>query len=171
MGLVALAVCAQANAAGVDVAVTAPRQVGTTDRASVGIAVDATTNTMWLTAGGGYTLTCPDTTALEAQRALQFLRWPAGFRVVVTVPEVVPAEYRIAGWQQWQAPSTHTCTFKYVGRAKDGLLNIFGSGINISFGGDEASEGDSLTFAMVKNPPPPPPGGGIPCISCTCTPP
>ena len=160
-----------ANAANVHASLAVPHQVGTTERAQVGMSVDAQTALFLLTAGGGYTLTCPDTTPLTAQRALQFARLKPAYQVSVFVPEVIPAEYLISGWYSWATPSTHYCTFSYTGRAKDGWVNLVGIGMNVTLGGDEAVDGDSLVFPMVKAAPPPPPGGGLPCPSCTCTPP
>jgi hypothetical protein len=172
MVLILIASITHADAAIVRVSLSEPRQVGTTGRAQVGISVDAQTALFTLTAGGGYTLTCPDTTPLTAQRALQFMRLKPGYEVSVFVPEVIPTEYVISGYSSWGSPSTHHCTFSYTGRAKDGWVNISGLGVNVTLGGEEASEGNSIVFPMVKQaPPPPPPGGGIPCISCTCTPP
>lgn len=173
MVLILVASLAPANAAIVRVSLSAPHQVGTTGRASVGISVDAQAALFALTAGGGYTLTCPDTTPLTAQRALQFLKAKPGYQVSVFVPEVIPTEYTISGWDAWTTPSTHFCTFSYTGRAKDGWVNLTGIGINVTLGGEEAIDSNSKVFQMVKQapPPPPPPGGGVPCISCTCTPP
>jgi hypothetical protein len=169
---------APANAAIVNVSLAAPRQVGTSERAQVGISVDAQAALLMLTAGGGYTLTCPDTTPLTAQRSLQFMKLKSGYQVSVFVPEVIPTEYIISGWYSWERPSTHHCTFSYTGRAKDGWVSLSGIGMNVSLGGEEAIDGDSVVFPMVKQAPPPPPpppplppGGGIPCLSCTCTPP
>ena len=101
------------------------------------------------------------------------MKLKSGYQVSVFVPEVIPTEYVISGYYAWERPSTHRCTFNYTGRAKDGWVSLTGIGMNVSLGGEEAIEGDSVVFPMVKPAPPqpPPPGGGVPCISCTCTPP
>jgi len=169
MVLVLVTWLAPVEAANVGVRVVDPHQVGSGERVEVGMIVDGTTNLLTMTVGGGYTLTCPDTTPLTAQRALQFSRWLAGFTVSVFVPETIPYEYPISGWYSWDRPSTHYCTFSYVGRAKDAWVNLQGIGINITLGGDEVSDGNSRVFSMVKLAPPPPKGGG--CEPwCTCTP-
>ncbi len=160
----------QANAASVGVRLSAPHQVSSGERVEVGMIVDGRTDALTMTVGGGYTLTCPDTTPLTAQRALQFTRWPAGFQVSVFVPETIPAGYPISGWYGWNAPSTHYCTFSYVGRAKDAWVNLSGMGINITLGGEDATYGNSVVFPMVKLPPPPPRSGGGCDPFCTCTP-
>jgi hypothetical protein len=162
--------CAPANAANVGVRLSSPHQVNSSERVEVGMIVDARTNTLTMTAGGGYTLTCPDTTPLTAQRALQFTRWPAGFVVSVFVPETIPATYAISGWYSWNRPSTHYCTFSYVGRAKDAWVNLSGFGVNITLGGEDVTAGDSVVFPMVKPAPPTPPGGGGCQPVCSCIP-
>src|SRR4030095_10054619 len=138
MVLILVASLAPANAAIVSVALAEPRQVGTAERARVGISVSAKAASFSLTAGGGYTLNCPDTVPLTAQRALQFLRLKPGYEVTVLVPEVIPTEYTISGWYSWITPSTHYCTFNYTGRAKDGWVNLTGIGMNVTLGGEEA---------------------------------
>jgi hypothetical protein len=101
-------------------------------------------------------LTCPDTAPLTAQRAMQFIRLAPGYKVAVFVPETIPAEYVISGWYSWARPSTHYCTFSYTGRAKDGWVGLNGIGVNVTLGGDEVSDGNSVVFPMQKLPPPPP---------------
>jgi hypothetical protein len=168
MVLMLLVSLAPANAANVKVSLSSPRQVGTTERAKVGMSVKGTAALFLLTAGGGYTLTCPDTTPLTAQRALQFQRWVPGYTVDVFVPEVIPAEYLISGWYSWARPSTHYCTFSYTGRAKDGWVGLSGIGVNVTLGGDEVIDSNSVVFPMVKLPPPPPAGACEPwCNTCT----
>ena len=159
---------APANAANVKVSLYSPQQVSTSERVRVGMSVNAEAGTFALTAGGGYTLTCPDTTPLTAQRALQFYRLAPGYTVSVFVPEVIPAEYPISGWSSWARPSTHYCTFSYTGRAKDGWVSLSGIGVNVTLGGDEVIDGNSVVFPMAKLPPPPPAGGCEPwCNTCT----
>lgn len=170
MALMLAILSSPANAAQVGVRLSDPHQVKSSERVEVGMIVDARTDTLTMTAGGGYTLTCPDTAPLTAQRALQFSRWPAGFAVSVFVPEKIPVAYLISGWYSWDRPSTHYCTFSYVGRAKDAWVNLSGIGINITLGGEEATTGNSVVFPMVKPAPPaPPPGGGCDPF-CTCIP-
>jgi hypothetical protein len=157
---------APANAAEVHASLYSPQQVSTSERARVGMSVNARADALYLTAGGGYTLACPDTTSLTAQRSLQFLRLQTGYWVTVFVPEIIPAEYPISGWYGWARPSTHYCTFSYTGRAKDGWVNLSGIGMNVTLGGEEATDGNSVVFPMVK--PAPAPGGCDPW--CTCIP-
>jgi hypothetical protein len=145
-----------AHAAFVKSSYYVPRQVGATERAQVGLSVFARADAFYLTAGGGYTLSCPDTTPITAQRALQFVRLQPGYTTTVFVPEVIPAEYPVSGWYGWARPSTHYCTFSYTGRAKDAWVSLAGFGINITLGGDEVSDGNSVVFPMQKLPPPPP---------------
>ncbi|HEY7377409.1 MAG TPA: hypothetical protein VH542_01875 [Steroidobacteraceae bacterium] len=147
---------APVQAAAVKSSFYSPRQVGVSERVQVGLSVFARADGFYLTAGGGYTLTCPDTTPLTAQRALQFVRLQTGYTTTVFVPEVIPAEYSISGWYGWARPSTHYCTFSYTGRAKDAWVSLAGLGINVTLGGDEVSDGNSIVFAMQKLPPPPP---------------
>lgn len=150
---------AQAHALGVDAIPNTPRQVGQTDQAQVGLAVEGRTDTLWLTVGGGYTLSCPGGQSIDAQHHRSKSQWPAGFSMTITVPSTgVPTRYPIPAWPQWQAPSTHRCTFQYVGKAKEAIVSLFGVGINISLGGGEASKGDTKVFDVVK----PRPAGGPP---------
>ena len=93
MALMLAILSSPANAAQVGVRLSDPHQVKSSERVEVGMIVDARTDTLTMTAGGGYTLTCPDTAPLTAQRALQFSRWPAGFAVSVFVPEKIPVAY------------------------------------------------------------------------------
>lgn len=154
----------EARALRVEVYPVTPLQVEQTDKVRVGLAVQGWTNVFALTVAGGYTVTCPNGLPIEAQHSRQRQQFPAGFTFTITVPAGgTPTQYPIPGWSSWPRPSTHDCTFRYVGRAKEALVSLIGFGFNVSLGGGDDSKGDTLVFKMVKprlveRPPPCTPG-------------
>jgi hypothetical protein len=127
-----------------------PRQVGTTNRVQVGLAVQGWTDTLQLTVAGAYQVNCPAGLPIEAQRAASATQYPAGFSFTLTVPGWIPAEYVIPGWSEWAAPATKTCNFVYTGRAKEALVSLSGFGIQITLGSGERVDGNTRQFTVVK---------------------
>jgi hypothetical protein len=146
-----LAACMPAaDALNVDATALTPVQVGKTDQVKVGLYVDGSTDTFYLTLAGAYEVRCPASEKLEAGRSAKWSRFPAGFRSSLTVPEVVPAYYSIPGWVEWPTPSIKGCTFVYVGRAIEALVSFSFFGLTTSLGGGELTKSDTKTFTMVK---------------------
>lgn len=141
---------AKANALQLDLHVREPQQVGQTDKAQFGLIVNAWTEYYAISAAGGYTATCPESQVIEAQGSKS--SWSLFGDVVATVkvPPVLPGEYPMTGWAGWPTPSTQSCSFRYVGRAKEGSFSIGGFGSSITYGGGDESRGDTKIFRMVK---------------------
>lgn len=155
---------AKANALSLDVHVRDPQQVKRTAMAQFGLVVSASTELYTLSVAGGFTVTCPDSQVIEAQTSASEWRLFGSVSFWVNVPATPPGQYAMTGWNSWPSPSTQSCSFRYVGRAKEGLFVVGGLGSNISFGGGDKSQGDTRIFTMVKPPPgtDPSPGTCIP---------
>lgn len=139
-----------------DIYVFPPAQVGNTQNAVLGMAVSASTPLYTLSVAGGFTATCFESEAIEAQASASKSNFFGGVSVSVQVPRTITAQYPMSGWAGWPSPSTQSCSFKYVGRAKEGIFTIGGLGSGITFGGGDRSEGDTIIFRMMK----PVPGTG-----------
>jgi len=150
--LLALSI-AKAEALSLELFLYEPRQIGKTENAEVGLVVRAATPAYSLSVAGGYTVTCPDSQVIEAQTSASEWRLFGNVSFWVNVPVTPPGQYPMTGWNSWPSPSNHSCSFRYVGRAKDGVFAIGGFGSNISFGGGDKSQGDTKIFKMVKPPP------------------
>jgi hypothetical protein len=150
-----------AHALNVDATPLTPEQVGKTNQVKVGLYVDGSTDTFFLTIGGAFEIRCPGSEKIEAGKSARWSRFPAGFNSSLTVPDVVPANYSIPGWVEWAAPSTKGCTFVYIGRAIEAQLSFSFFGLTTTLGGGELIKSGTKTFTMVK----PIPGTG----SGTCT--
>jgi len=133
-----------------------PAQVGKTGNAEFGLAVSASTPLYVLSVAGGFTATCPESQAIEAQASASSWNFLGGVSVSVQIPRTITGQYPMSGWSGWPSPSTQSCRFNYIGRAKEGIFNLGGAGSSITFGGGDKSEGDTLIFRMVK----PTPGTG-----------
>lgn len=141
---------ASADALSLNVLVRDPQQVGQTTNAQFGLVVSAFTEFWALSVGGGFTVTCPDSQVIEAQASDSFWDLFGSVSLWVNVPRSIPGQYTVTGWPGWRAPSTQSCSFRYVGRAKEGIFTIGGAGSSITFGGGDKSEGDTRIFKMVK---------------------
>lgn len=141
---------AKVNAIQLDLNVRDPQQVGQTDRAQFGLIVNAWTEAWAISAAGGYTVTCPESQVIEAQGSTSNWRFLGNVVATLKVPPVLPGEYSMTGWAGWPLPSTQSCSFRYVARAKDGSFSIGGFGSSITYGGGDESRGDTKIFQMVK---------------------
>lgn len=133
-----------------------PVQVGRTENVELGMAVSASTPLYALSVAGGFTATCPESQPIQAQASASSWAFLGGVSVSVQIPRTVTGQYPMSGWSVWPSPSTQSCRFNYIGRAKEGIFNLGGAGSSITFGGGDKSEGDTLIFRMVK----PTPGTG-----------
>ena len=140
--------------------VYAASQDGTSDKATVGLIADATTDMAKLYVGGGYTLTCAgSSTTATAQRSLTVNKAFGEILVSqdVNIPTSLPAKYPIAGFDSWVIGAAHQCTLAYkafaAGTASGVSLTL--TGVGVSGGAEESGEnGNTRFFNMVKPYPP-----------------
>jgi hypothetical protein len=140
----------EANAVSLVVRPRDPQQIGLSQKVQVGLRVDGSTEFYTLTVAGGYTVTCPESVAIDAQTSESGWDLFGGVSFWINVPEAPPGEYPMSGWAGWPSPSTQSCSFKYVGRVKDGLISFGGFGSNITLGGGDRSSADTIVFRVVK---------------------
>jgi hypothetical protein len=134
-------------------------QVGTTAQAQVGLVVQGIGAGWYFTVGGGYTLTCQDSSSnLQAENFLPFFKITGSHSVTVAVPPVTPTRYEIAGFNSWALNTCHLCDFQHRGRAAEGSTSIVAGSKGVSFsfnpsGGLEATMVNVKQFNMCKLPP------------------
>jgi hypothetical protein len=155
-----VAVLFSGNAAKAASSVTAAPSFGTPDQVAgsrnfqSGLRVIAQSTTNFLTAAGGYTVSCPNSIPFQPSRAPTF-QGQGGEAVgerEVFVPATAPSTTSATGWDQWPAGSTQTCNFQYVGRSSDAHVTSSGLGHNLvlSAGGaqDQTISNRTLSYGQ-----------------------
>src|SRR5688572_11172254 len=124
-------------------------QVGTDAFVSFGTMVDARTNINSIWAAGRYQIDCEDPhirPALTGSRGWSDNGFKGPRRVIVTVPEVLPAIQALPGWQAVTGGTFFNCVYTHSGTAKTNFLPIGSGGTTIQIGGDSWEESQSIVF-------------------------
>ncbi|HKE92905.1 MAG TPA: hypothetical protein VKB34_01250 [Povalibacter sp.] len=134
--------------------VVLPQQGGTSSLI-FGLEVEAATFWSSLTVGGGYTIECEGTAlSIPAQNDEHIYDFWGGVRLKTKVPKNnTPTLYDVPGWETLGAGSCRQCTFKYRGRAADGLgaIAVGPTGVNFSLNlSPDRTQADTLVFNVCK---------------------
>ena len=154
------------SATNADVAITLDltplSQPNCNDVVSVSFTVYATSDAdpSVLTVAGGYSLSCQGgQNNPRPGNTLKTFSNPGGNEKWVTVA----GNHTIAGYDNWEDGSQHSCTADYKGGAAEGATGISGSGFNFVFQVGSLEQGiltDDNTFNMTKCGDGTPGGGG-----------
>lgn len=128
-------------------------QVGTDAFVSFGTMVDARTNINSIWAAGRYQLECDDPhirPALTGSRGWSDNGLWGPRRVIVTVPEILPAIQALPGWHAVMGGTFSNCVYTHSGSAKTNFLPIGTGGTTIQIGGDSWEESQSIVFGVMK---------------------
>jgi hypothetical protein len=128
-------------------------QVGTEAFVSFGTIVDARTNINSIWATGSYRIDCEDPMIrppLSGSRGWSDNGLKGPRRIIVTVPEMLPATQALPGWQSVMGGSFINCVYTHTGSAKTNFLPIGSGGTTIQIGGDSWEESESIVFGVMK---------------------
>jgi len=125
-------------------------QIGNGAGVHLGHVVTASTLYNRLVAGGTFVASCasPDMLPARGQRTLSGDNAGGGIRLVVTIPESLPATVAMPGFYSLTRGTTVSCTYEWTSRAVEGGYTIGPGGISFQIGNGEKAEGFFQTFTM-----------------------
>ncbi len=126
---------------------------------SLGHTVYARTNLNRLVAGGSFVASCvsPLTGSIPGQRTLPSSLIGLPNVLYVTIPESLPAVLTMPGFENVPGGTILSCTYAWTSRAVEGTYTIGIPGFGTTYGGEEQTNGGSISFQMFKTA-----GGGEP---------
>lgn len=125
-------------------------QIGNGAGVHLGHVVTASTLYNRLVAGGTFVAGCahPDMLPARGQRTLSGDNVGGGVRLVVTIPETLPATVSMPGFYSLPRGTTVSCTYEWTSRAVESGYTIGPGGISFQVGNGEKSEGLFQQFQM-----------------------
>lgn len=128
-------------------------QVGTSGIVRFGTVVTASTNLNALWASANFKIDCSDAAirpSITGKRGWSDngIRGPRN--IYVTVPEWVPAEQELPGWQAVMGGTYVSCVNTQTGYARTNILPIGSGGSTFPIGGDSWEATTSTTFGAIK---------------------
>lgn len=128
-------------------------QFGSGSAFYLGHTVTASTDYSTLIAGGTYTAQCnhPATLPVQGERTISSSNIGfGGIRLVVTIPQNLPALANITGWNQVGAETEVACNYRWTAFAQEGGFSIGAGGVSFPVGNGIAREGGTVDFTMYR---------------------
>jgi hypothetical protein len=127
-------------------------QVDFTAAVSLGHTVIASSNMNRLYAAGAFEARCVSTItgAIVDQRGLPAESLLGGTQLYVTVPEWLPAQRIMPGFDQVPGGTTLNCSYIWTADAEESSYSVGIPGFGISVGGEKAHAGSSVPFEMYQ---------------------
>jgi hypothetical protein len=128
-------------------------QFGSGSAFYLGHTVTAKTDYSTLIAGGAYTVQCnhPATLPVQGERTISSTNIGfGGIKLVVTIPQSLPALANITGWNQVGAETELSCNYRWTAVAQEGGFSIGAGGISFPVGNGIARDGGTVDFTMYR---------------------
>jgi len=128
-------------------------QFGSGSAFHLGHVVTGMTDFSTLIAGGNYTAQCnhPATLPVQGERTLSSTNLGyGGNKLVVTIPESLPAVGNITGWNQVGPETELSCNYRWTAFAQEGGFSIGFGGITFPVGNGIARDGGTVDFMMYR---------------------
>lgn len=125
-------------------------QIGFTAAVSLGHTVIASSDMNRLYAAGAFEARCVSslTGSIVDQRGLPAEALMGGTQLYVTVPEWLPAQRNMPGFDQVPGGTTLNCSYNWTADAEESTYSIGVPGFGITIGGKKAHGGSSVPFEM-----------------------
>jgi hypothetical protein len=128
-------------------------QFGSGSAFYLGHTVSASTDYSTLIAGGAYTVQCnhPATLPVTGERMISSSNIGfGGIRLIVTIPQSLPALANITGWNQVGAETELSCNYRWNAFAQEGGFSIGAGGISFPVGNGIGRDGGTVDFTMYR---------------------
>jgi hypothetical protein len=127
-------------------------QSGFTAGVNLGHTVSASSDLNRLYAAGAFEASCASsyTGSIHDQRGFSAQSLIFGTRVSVTVPELLPAQLNMPGFDQVPGGTTLSCIYNWTADAEESTYTVSVQGLAITVGGQKAHDGRSVPFEMYQ---------------------
>src|SRR3982750_1002263 len=142
----------RAQALGMNTYVQSISQSGFTAGVNLGHTVSASSNMNRLHAAAAFVASCASsyTASINDQRGFSAESLIFGTQVSVTVPELLPAQRIMPGFDQVPGGTTLSCIYNWTADAEEAMYTVSIQGWGITIGGEKAHDGRSVPFEMYQ---------------------